>query len=148
MSGGDKMEDMYRAMAQVSDEEMLKYMDASLADMASRGFDKIEGPILQYAKATALPGKRGELLEVLKQFQPIVTQEEGTLMYGHFPDIDDPDVIHSIQVYESWDVLRHHMRQMSYNQFVVPIMSLSAPGSPEYRFGSTLFMHRGKGHKV
>jgi quinol monooxygenase YgiN len=116
--------------------------------MASRGFDQIEGPILQYAKATALPGRRDELLEVLKQFQPIVAREQGTLMYGHFPDIDNPDVIHSIQVYESWDVLRHHMRQMSYNQFVVPIMSLSAPGSPEYRYGSTLFMHRGTGHKA
>lgn len=112
MSDDDKMEDMYRAMAEVSEAEMLKYMDASLADMASRGFDKIEGPILQYARATALPGKRAELLEVLKQFQPIVVQEEGTLMYGHFPDIDNPDVIHSIQVYESWDILCHHMREM------------------------------------
>jgi quinol monooxygenase YgiN len=147
MSGDEEsMEDMYRSMAQVSEEEMAAQMEAHLAQMAAQGYDKVEGPILQYAKATALPGRRDELLEVLKRFQPIVTQEESTLMYGHFPDIDDPDVIHSIQVYESWDVLCAHMREMKYNQFVVPVMSLSAPGSPEYSFGSCLFMHRGEGH--
>lgn len=143
----DTMEDMYRSMAQVSEAEMLAQMEAHLAQMAAQGYDKIEGPILQYAQATALPGKRDELIEVLRQFEPIVRQEEGTLMYGHFPDIDNLDVVHSIQVYESWDVLCEHMRGMQYNQFVVPVMRLSAPGSPEYSFGSCLFMHRGKGHR-
>jgi quinol monooxygenase YgiN len=139
------MEDIYRAMAAASKEEQLAQVDAQLAHMASLGYDKIVGPILQMAKATALPGKRDELLEVLKQFQPIVSQEEGTLFYGHFPDVDDPDVVHSIQVYEDWDTLAHHMRDMKYNQFVVPVMSLSAPGSPVYSFASCLFMHKGKG---
>ncbi len=141
------MEDIYRAMASASKEEQLAQVDAQLAHMAAKGYDKIVGPILQMAKATALPGRRPELLEVLKRFQPIVSEEEGTLFYGHFPDVDNPDVVHSIQVYESWDKLAHHMRDMKYNDFVIPVMSLSAPGSPEYSFGSCLFTHMGKGHK-
>ncbi len=76
----------------------------------------------------------------------VVEPEEGALMFGYFPDIDDPDVIHCIQVYEDWEALCHHMREPRYMQYVDPIMAIAAPGSPEYSYGSCLFMHRGTGH--
>ncbi|RYE57177.1 MAG: hypothetical protein EOP18_03130 [Rhizobiaceae bacterium] len=142
------MGDVYRSIAKMTEEEQFAQIEGHLDHMASLGYDKIDGPILQLAKATALPGRRPELLEVLKRFQPIVEGEVGTLMYGHFPDVDHPDVIHSMQVYEDWDALCAHMRDIRYNQFVTPIMGLAAPGSPEYHYGSCLFMHRGKGHKL
>lgn len=145
MSGDQSMEAVYLAMADASDEEKLAQINAHLAQLAAQGYDRIEGPILQMAKATTRPGKRPDLLAVLRQFEQYVTTEAGTLFYGHFPDADDPNVVHSVQVFEDWDALCAHMRNLSYSQFVAPIMRLAAPGSPHYSFGSCLFMHRGKG---
>ena len=141
------MGDAFRSAANRSEEEQLAGIDAYLAHLISLGYDKIEGPIMQMAKSTMLPGKRDEMLDILRNFRPIVEPEQGALMFGYFPDIDDPDVIHCIQVYEDWDALCHHMREPRYMQYVDPIMAIAAPGSPEYSYGSCLFMHRGTGHK-
>lgn len=139
------MGDAFRSAASQSEEDQLARIESYLDHMATQGFDKIKGPILQAVKATVRPGRRDEMLEVLQKFRPIATGEQGTLFYGHFPDIENPDVVHSIQVYENWDALCRHMRDRRYLQFIDPIMAVAAPGSPEYTYGSCLFYHRGKG---
>ena len=141
----NSMGQAFRSAANRSEAEQLAGIDAYLAHMASLGYDKIDGPIMQMAKSTVLPGKRDEMLAILRNFRPIVEPEQGALMFGYFPDLDDPDVIHCIQVYEDWDALCHHMLEPRYMQFVDPIMAIAAPGSPEYSYASCLFMHRGKG---
>ncbi len=143
----DSMGEAFRTAAHQTTEEQLARIDGYLAHMASLGYDKIDGPIMQMARSTVLPGKRDEMLDILCNFRPIVEPEEGALMFGYFPDADLPDVIHCIQVYEDWDALCHHMREPRYMQYVDPIMKIAAPGSPEYSYGSCLFMHKGTGRR-
>lgn len=133
------MGDAFRSATGQNREEQLAQIETYLAHMAAQGYDRIEGPILQAVKAIAQPGRREEMLDILRKFRPIASGEEGTVFYGHFPDVENPDVIHSIQVYENWDALCRHMRDARYLQFIDPIMSISAPGSPEYTYGSCLF---------
>lgn len=148
LDGAASMGDAFRSAANLAEAEQLGQIDAYLAHMISRGYDRIEGPILQMAKATVKDGRRDEMLEILKQFRPIVEGEDDVLMFGYFPDIDDPNVIHCVQVYAGWDALCHHMREPRCMRFVDPVMELAAPGSPEYSYGSCLFYHRGKGDRA
>jgi hypothetical protein len=53
--------------------------------------------------------------------------------------------VHCFQVYENWEALRHHMVQEDYFQYLDDILDASVPSALTYQFGSSLFMHRGKG---
>jgi quinol monooxygenase YgiN len=124
-------------------DEKHKAIEGFLDYLASQGFASIDEPILQFAQARAISGRRDELLEVLKKFEPIAKAEQKTIFYGHFPDINDPDLVHSVQVYKNFDALCEHMRDERYMHLIDPVMSLSAPDSPKYQFGKCLFYHRG-----
>lgn len=143
-SDDQSMGDAFRSAARQSKEDQLAQIEAYLGHMAAQGYDRIGGPILQAVRAIAQPGRRDEMLDILRKFRPIASGEEGTIFYGHFPDVENPDVIHSIQVYENWEALCRHMRDTRYLQFIDPIMNISAPGSPEYSYGSCLFHLGGK----
>ena len=143
--GQSSMGDAFRSAANQGEEQQLAQIETYLQHMVSLGYDRIDGPIMQMAKATIKHGRRDEMLAILENFRAIVEGEDAVLMFGYFPDIDQPDVIHCIQVYADWEALCHHMREPRYMQYVDAIMELAAPGSPQYSYGSCLFMHRGKG---
>lgn len=142
------MADAFRAGQQHSVEEQAAQVAAALADLEARGFHKVEGPIMQLAQTRSKPGRRDDLLRVLKNFQAHVQREDSTLFFGFFPDLEDPDLVHSVQVYENWEGLRHHMVQHHYFQYLDAILEASDPGEITYHYASNLFMHRGKGRNA
>lgn len=148
MSDNEAMGEAFRSAANQTREEQVAQIEAALDHFRAQGFDKIEGPILQLVRAKTKPGCRDQMLDVLSKFEPYAQDEVGTLFYGHFADTADEDVVHSLQVYENWDALCYHMRKLDYMQFVDPIMSLAAPGSPTYSYGKNLFYFRGAGSKA
>ncbi len=141
----EAMGEAFRSAANQTREQQLAQIETALDHFRAQGFDKLDGPILQLVRATTLPGKRQDMLDTLSKFEPYAQDEVGTLFYGHFADMNDPDVVHSMQVYEDWDALCVHMRKLDYFQFVDPIMAVAAPGSPTYYYGKNLFYFRGKG---
>lgn len=84
------MGDAFRSATRQSREEQLAQIEAYLGHMAAQGYDRIKGPILQAVKAIALPGRRDEILDILRKFRPIASGEEGTVFYGHFPRCREP----------------------------------------------------------
>ena len=143
----DDMADAFMKGANLTAEQQAAQVAAAVADLEKRGFNKIKGPIMQLAQTKSKPGRRDDLLRVLAKFEKHVKQEGGTLLYGQYPDLDDPDLIHCVQVYQDWEALRHHMVDPSYFQYLDDILELSAPGALKYFYGSTLFDHWGKGRK-
>jgi quinol monooxygenase YgiN len=61
-----------------------------------------------FAKLTAAPGKRQELIEVLGTHFPNVEGEEGTLIYAMHADNDDADVIWFYELYTDQDGFAAH----------------------------------------
>lgn len=131
--------DLERQMAQVK---------SQLDHLAGKGFDKLEGNILQLAQTRSKPGRRPELLKILSKFYQFVVDEPGTLTFAHFPDAEDPDLVHAVQIYESWSALCSHLLRPDYFQFIGEIMEESAAEGLEYFYGNSKFLHRGTGTKA
>ena len=61
-----------------------------------------------FAKLTAAPGKRDELMDVLGTHFPNVEGEEGTLIYAMHADNDDADVIWFYELYTDDAAFKAH----------------------------------------
>jgi quinol monooxygenase YgiN len=142
----DAMSEAFLKGAKLSVEQQAAQVAAAVADLEKQGFNKIKGPIMQLAQTKSKPGRRDDLLRVLAKFEQHVKHEGGTLLYGQYPDLHDPDLVHCVQIYESWDALRHHMVDPSYFQYLDDILEASDPTALKYFYGSTMFDHWGKGH--
>jgi hypothetical protein len=57
------------------------------------------------------------------------------------------EIVHSVQVYEDWEGLRHHMIAPHYFQYLDAILENSLPEAITYQYASNLFMHRSMGRK-
>jgi quinol monooxygenase YgiN len=143
----DKMGDAFRAGENQTPEAQTAQIAEALKDLEARGFHKIKGPILQLVRTRSRPGRRDALLGVLKNFQKHVDGEKSTLCFGFFADLSDPDIVHSIQIYEDWEGLRHHMIANHYFEYLDAILENSIPEAITYEYGSNLFLHQSKGRK-
>jgi quinol monooxygenase YgiN len=61
-----------------------------------------------FAKLTAQPGKRDEVIEVLGTHFPNVEEEAGTVIYAMHADNQDADVIWFYELYTDDDALKAH----------------------------------------
>ena len=57
------------------------------------------------------------------------------LFYGRFPGLQDEGLVHSVQVYKSYESLCKYMRDPRGIDLIEPVMALCAEGSPTYSFG-------------
>ena len=143
----DTMADAFRAGEDHSVSDQMAQIEVALKDLEGRGFHKVKGPLLQLVQTRSKPGRRNDLLAVLSNFQQFVDGEEATLAFGFFPDLEDADLVHSIQIYQDWEALRHHMVGLHYMKYLDAILECSIPEEITYRYGSNLFFHQGKGIK-
>jgi len=124
-----------------TNEEKQAQIEGYLAQMKSLGLGP--GPIGVFARVTAKPGRRNEILRELGKFEAIVRDERLTLFYGVFVDAVDPNLTHVYQLYSDWDALCTHMRDPRYLDSLDQIVNASATGSPEYHFGQPQYFFRG-----
>ena len=61
-----------------------------------------------FAKLTAAPGKRDELIEALGTHFPNVEEEAGTLVYAMHTDNADADVVWFYELYSDDDAFKAH----------------------------------------
>jgi quinol monooxygenase YgiN len=61
-----------------------------------------------FAKLTALPGMRDEVVEILKELVAGVATEEGTEVYAMHVDQADDVTVHFYELYTSTDALAVH----------------------------------------
>ena len=62
-----------------------------------------------YAKLTAVPGKRDELIEMLQDDVARAMDDVGTEVYVFHADKRDPDVVWAYELYTDKDALRVHV---------------------------------------
>lgn len=85
--------------------------------------------IIVLGVARAAPGRRTELLDACRRVSAASLGDEGCLEYGFHADISDPDVITSVELWQSRTALDAHMQHEHTRHFLDAVLGLT-DGTP------------------
>jgi quinol monooxygenase YgiN len=80
--------------------------------------------IIALGQARAAPGRRLELLEACAVVAQASLRDSGCLEYGFHADIADPDLVTSIEIWETQAALDAHMDHPHTKQFLASVTVL------------------------
>lgn len=89
--------------------------------------------LIVLGSATAAPGRRPELVDAARAVTAATRGDDGCLSYAFAADLDDPDVVVSIEVWRNQEALDAHMTHDHTRRFIATVGGLIA-GEPSMSF--------------
>ncbi len=92
--------------------------------------------LIVLGRARALPGNRSTLVAAAREVAAATRTDDGCLSYGFAADLDDPDVIVSVEVWRDRPALDAHMGHPHTVRFLEQVGRL-LDGAPDMAFHTT-----------
>ncbi|SFU07626.1 Quinol monooxygenase YgiN [Geodermatophilus amargosae] len=89
--------------------------------------------LIVLGSATAAPGRRHELVDAARAVTAATRSDDGCLSYVFAADLDDPDVVVSVEVWRDQAALDAHMTHDHTQRFIAAVGGLQA-GEPSMSF--------------